>query len=273
MLAAVLNGKRRGTGFAGKQLTLGGADGAEDVLTATFFERLGYLPEPVLRTFFDVLLNLEDPIGSIEEIAFWPSFYLMGQIVEPDVVIYGTGRTLLVEAKRYDDVPQQSAGQLAREISAATYGNGIKRPIMLTVGGLQDYSAASVGKLGEQIDVLIDGVSAEYELACCSWHQIYQALEAAISVADIESHPGLQRLLDDIAATYEWHGLRTQPRRWLSQLAPVDIKSATYPISNSFLGTMSSAPRSQRLGSLIADLSPVGITSYIFPLKKWVNYL
>lgn len=103
MLAAVLNGKRRGTGFAGKQLALGELGGAEDVLTATVFERLAYLPESVLEAFFYELLALDEPVGAIDDMQFWPSFSLEGQRVEPDVVLYGAERTLLVEAKRNDD--------------------------------------------------------------------------------------------------------------------------------------------------------------------------
>ncbi|CAO3305613.1 hypothetical protein METHP14_10354 [Pseudomonas sp. P14-2025] len=52
MLAAILNGKRRGSGIEGKHSHLGDATGAEDILTATIFERLIYLPESVRDSFF-----------------------------------------------------------------------------------------------------------------------------------------------------------------------------------------------------------------------------
>ena len=56
MLAAILNGKRRGSGIEGKHSHLGDATGAEDILTATIFERLIYLPESVRVSFFAQLL-------------------------------------------------------------------------------------------------------------------------------------------------------------------------------------------------------------------------
>ena len=118
MLAAVLNGKRRGSGVAGKQLILGSTEGAEDVLTATIFERLAYLPDSVLATFFCELLEVDEQIGTLDFIEFWPSWFLEGKGIEPDVVIYGSERTLLIEAKRYDDSQQQYALQLAKELKA-----------------------------------------------------------------------------------------------------------------------------------------------------------
>lgn len=238
MLAAVLNGKRRGTGFAGKQLALGELGGAEDVLTATVFERLAYLPESVLEAFFYELLALDEPVGAIDDMQFWPSFSWEGQRVEPDVVLYGAERTLLVEAKRNDDGLQQYAYQLARELLAASQEGDLQRPVLLTIGGLQDYSNATAEMMSKQIDIELGSAPVEYQLVCRSWHQVYLALQVAIGTADAGNQPGLRRLMNDIAATYEWHGLRTQAYRWLAQMAPVRIRSDTYPVSDAFRATV-----------------------------------
>ena len=269
MLAAVLNGKRRGTGFAGKQLTLGAHDGAEDVLTGTVFERLAYLPDSLLAGFLEVLLSLDEPVGHIDDLQFWPSWSLSGQRVEPDVVLYGSERTLLVEAKRYDDGLQQYAQQLARELVAGMQDGEIQRPVLLTVGGLQDYGEATSQALCEQIDAELGDFSVEYELVCRSWHQVYLALQAVIADAETDWQPGLQRLLSDIAATYEWHGLRTQAHRWLAQLAPVGINSESYPISGlrTVSESLAAAPRISP--TPLSTLTAPGIASGAFPIQSW----
>ena len=88
MLTAVLNGKRRGTGFTGQSFISGDLVGAEDVLTSTIFERIAYLPNSIFLDFMDHALGCEDSIGTLENIDFWPSWYFNGQRVEPDAVLY-----------------------------------------------------------------------------------------------------------------------------------------------------------------------------------------
>lgn len=230
MLAAVLNGKRRGSGVAGKQLILGSAQGAEDLMTATLFERIAYLPESVFATFFDHLLAVDEPIGSLSSIEFWPSWSLGEKRIEPDVVLYGSERTLLIEAKRYDDSQQQYAVQLANELKAGWECEQFEdNVLLLTVGGLLDYSQETAVVLRADIDKELDRTCPDYELVCRSWYSIYQALEFAIGDADKDSSPGLERLLDDIASTFEWHGLRTQASRWLEQLKSVSIRLESFP--------------------------------------------
>lgn len=269
MLAAVLNGKRRGTGFAGKQLALGALDGAEDVLTATVFERLAYLPDSLVAAFLDELLEQDEPVGTIDDLQFWPSWSLSGQRVEPDVVLYGSERTLLVEAKRYDDGLQQYAQQLARELVAGTQDGEMQRPVLLTIGGLQDYGEATAQLLSEQINAELGELSVEYELICRSWHQVYLALHVAVTGADADCQPGLQRLLNDIAATYEWHGLRTQAHRWLAQLAPVGIGSDSYSICGLKVAPERQVVTSRHPLRALSTLAAPGIASGAFPIKTW----
>ena len=269
MLAAVLHGKRRGTGFAGKQLTLGAQDGAEDVLTATVFERLAYLPDSLLTGFLDALLGLDESVGAIDDLQFWPSWSLSGKGVEPDVVLYGSERTILVEAKRYDDGLQQYAHQLVRELLAGMQDGEIQRPVLLTVGGLQDYSQATSRLLGEQIDAELGKSSIEYELVCRSWHEVYLALHAVVIEADADWKPGLQRLLGDIAATYAWHNLRTQAHRWLAQLVPLGIDSDGYPINSLKVVPESQTATLRFSPKPLSTLTSPGIASGVFPIKRW----
>ncbi|WP_346284597.1 hypothetical protein [Zoogloea sp.] len=266
MLSAVLNGKRRGTGFAGKQLALGDTSGAEDVLTATVFERLAYLPDLLLETFFDRFLGLDEPPGPLTEIQFWPSWYMAGTRVEPDVVLQGSERSLLVEAKRHDHGLQQYAQQLARELVAGTCSGELRRPVLLTLGGLPEYTGAAAGQLGAQIDAVLGDTSLDYELVCRSWSHLYLALESTVATAPADSRPGLFRLLEDIAATYAWHGLRTHPQRWLVQLGRAGIRATTCPLGGAF---SAAAPSPPVLNHSLAGLPAPGLTRASFPPAIW----
>lgn len=268
MLSAVLNGKRRGTGLAGKQLTLGDADGAEDVLTATVFERLAYLPDTLFDAFLAQLLQLDEPAGALVDIQFWPSWYMAGSRVEPDVVLHGSERSLLVEAKRHDHSLQQYAQQLARELIAGSRDGELRRPVLLTLGGLPEYTEAAAGQLGEQIDAALGKAGVDYELVCRSWTHLYLALESTLAAAPADGRPGLQRLLDDIAATYAWHGLRTHARRWLAPLEPAAITTTRCPLGSGFRAP-TRRPPAPPLRQPLAGLPPPGITLATLPPTAW----
>lgn len=270
MLAAVLNGKRRGSGIAGKHLTLGSTQGAEDLLTATIFERLAYLPESILATFFNHLLQVEEPIGNLSSMEFWPTWSLGGKRVEPDVVLYGSERTLLIEAKRYDDSQQQYATQLANELKAGWECGFLgDNPLLLTIGGLQDYSQEAVAELRAKINDELDRTSPDYEFIGRSWHQLYQALEAAIDDANKDTSPGLLRLLDDISSTFEWHGLRTEAIRWLAQLKPVSIQLSSLPFYGFKPITDTPCSNNHELRHPLSQLSTPRITCTTFRTEEW----
>ncbi len=116
MLSAVLYGKKLGTGFAGLKLKIGETQGAEDVLTASVFERIGYLPDEVFIDFTNHLFGNKKEIGSLNTLSFWARWE--NSSVEPDVILTCSEQTIIVEAKRYDNIQQQYAEQLAKEIKA-----------------------------------------------------------------------------------------------------------------------------------------------------------
>lgn len=270
MLAAVLNGKRRGSGVAGKPLILGSAQGAEDLLTATVFERIAYLPESVCATFFDYLLGVQEPVGSLSSIEFWPSWTLGEKRIEPDVVLYGSERTVLVEAKRYDDSQQQYAAQLANELKAGWECEYIgDNVLLLTVGGLVDYSQETAVRLRGEIDQKLDRTSLDYELVCRSWYNLYQALEATVGEVSKDSVPGLKRLLDDIASTFEWHGLRTQASCWLGQLKPVSIRPEPFPVYDFNAAVSTPFSELRAIHKPLSQLRAPGIAHATFQKKQW----
>ena len=153
MLSAILYGKKTGTGLAGTRLKIGKTQGSEDVLTASVFERIAYLPNDVFKLFIQNLLGNND-FGCLDEIRFWPKLELGHSSVEPDVVLYDqTRQVIIVEAKRYDGIQQQYASQLAHEILAIWQsGEEIGNPILLAVGGMGSYSKESISIIKKQIN-------------------------------------------------------------------------------------------------------------------------
>ncbi|MGE8361681.1 F-box domain-containing protein [Pseudomonas sp.] len=221
MLNAIFSGKKRGTGLQNQQTALELAEGAEDVLTASVFERLAYLPNELSTSIFSALLGR--PFGPLRSIEYWPSWHLSsGPRVEPDLLLEDTQCRVLVEAKRHDHVRQQSAKQLANELLAGWHSKQLgEHCILLTLGGLDDTSEGGRQRLlGELLLLLPPASSTRFTLVCRSWQQLYQVLEAHIKPDDA---PNCLRLLEDIASCYAWHGLRTHPMRWLKDLKPIAI--------------------------------------------------
>lgn len=237
MLSAILNGKKCGTGLAGKSLQIGTAKGAEDIITSTVFERVAYLPDSVFVSFFDHLLSEDGSVGTLEECDFWPRWPLGSGFIQPDVVLYCSKRTILVEAKRYDNIIQQNAEQLAEQLKSGIANEFLgENPIILTIGGLSDYNNLTSSSLSTDISSLFGAdKSNRYELFCRSWSQIYISLQSAIlcqSEDSADGFQGLKRLLNDVACTYEWHGLRTHKYLGLSELLPANIKYTKVSICN-----------------------------------------
>ncbi|EPO7864794.1 F-box domain-containing protein [Pseudomonas aeruginosa] len=218
MLNAVFSGKKRGTGLQNQQTALELAEGAEDVLTASVFERLAYLPDELSAAVLSELLGT--PFGPLQAIEYWPSWYLQnGTRVEPDVLLQDAQHCVLIEAKRHDYVRQQNARQLANQLLAGWHGNYLGDScILMTLGGLEDTGVAGRQRLlSEVLNFLPSGCPTRFSLVCRSWQQLYQALESQV---DPDSPAGLHRLLDDIAKCYAWHGLRTHPMHELVDLRP-----------------------------------------------------
>lgn len=222
MLSAVLHGKKLGTGFAGTRLKIGETQGAEDVLTASVFERIAYLPDEVFISFAKKLFDDRMDIGALDDIVFWPGW--QSRSVEPDVILKCGGQNIIVEAKRYDNFQQQYPKQLAREIITA-YEIGITKPILLTVGGMSDYRPQSIANLKAQIDNALNQ-PLDYAFYAVSWQELYYNLQLAID--EMSSSP-LNRLLSDIREAYAWHGIRHQPRQWLRELKPTNITYEKMP--------------------------------------------
>ncbi|MDR2319419.1 MAG: F-box domain-containing protein [Pseudomonas sp.] len=224
MLNAILAGKKRGTGLQGQTLAAESAEGAEDVLTATLFERLAYLPDEHFCAVMSDLLG--ESFGPLQEIQYWPSWSLPdGTRVEPDVVLFDGYRTVVVEAKRLDNVRQQNAAQLSNELLAGWYLELLEDGcILLALGGLESALDKAEQQLqGALRQRFLTDKAKPYKLVCKSWQALYQILQLHIQP---ESSNNNQRLLDDLSACYAWHGLRTHEQRWLKDLHPASITTS-----------------------------------------------
>ena len=125
-------------------------------MTAVVFGRLAYLPVPIwwrlLKKAAVPSSTLPEEAGDLEDIQFWPSWYLSEEAaehfdqrsVEPDVYLRFSELTVLVEAKRYDSAEMQCSKQLAAEYAAwaASDENDCDAPcIVLAIGGLKRFDA------------------------------------------------------------------------------------------------------------------------------------
>lgn len=235
MLNAVLAGKRIGTGLQNSQIQQENATGAEDVLTATVFERLSYLPDELFSQAMSTLLG--KPFGPLQSMEFWPTWRLPdgylpdgdSRSAEPDVLLQDERQVLLIEAKRYDWKRQQCPHQLAKELMAGWHEQRLgDHTLLLTLGGMLDVSAESQLRLSAEVLArLPKGSGTRFTLICRSWQQLFIALQQTISA---DAPYGCQRLLDDIAGCYTWHGLRTHSMRWLADLQPaaLDVHSGVF---------------------------------------------
>ena len=258
MLNAFLNGKTRGM-----------TEGAEDILTATLFERLAYLPDTVLGTFFSQLLPEDIELGVLVEIQFWPKWSLDGEGVEPDVALTFSECTVLVEAKRYDYIQQQDPKQLARELRAGWEGENLEdATVLLTVGGLSEYSPEATESLRTEIENKLGNNIYDFKLICRSWRQLFSALDYAVKQHS-EYGSGMERICTDIAAAYAWHGLRTHPMRWLGELRAPQIMHSSFPRLFQPLEQNPTPEASATLRHPLGGLSSIPINSTTAAFKAW----
>jgi hypothetical protein len=192
MLRAMLHGKRKGSGMQSRAAFVG----AEDLLTATVFERLGYLDDECFSSILQSLPGFARVapavFGRLEELSFWPSLKDdSGRRVEPDVLVRFSNVTILVEAKRFDGVVQQNEAQLEKQRNAAERSLELSdRPfIQLALGGNASDSSTS----GHAV--------ADDHVVRASWKDLQIVCFSMVSASPCDT-----RVLADIQAGFELHG-------------------------------------------------------------------
>ena len=226
MLQAVLHGKRRGMGTKPEFIDMAAAfSGTEDTLTATFFERLLYLPDQIVA---ECLLEPFGWIGEAEiaEAMFWPRLEDSDRSIEPDLVIQWQRPplVLVVEAKRWDYANQQNSWQLAREFAAAHRHSGGRPVWLLAVGGIPDTRQDTVNSLRDGIvKQLAENTVGRYDgespqLVAVAWWQMYLRVRE-ILCSSANRHAGGLRLLEDLRNGLLLHGITVTSPIWLKDLS------------------------------------------------------
>lgn len=215
MLNAFLHGKKRGTGVEGESLA-DTFEGAEDTLTSVVFERLLYLPDAIVgRVLLEPFLSQEEQEEAaravLDRYEFWPRYEHSGSEVEPDAVLFFKRPkvVLVIEAKRWDGVWQQSAEQLANEWRAVRNAYRGEAIWVLAVGGFHEGEESHLRK------ELLQRLNEDAQFHAIPWHALYRRIEAAIACLP---SPWMDRVLNDIAAGMRLHGVMPKPPSWLEEL-------------------------------------------------------
>ena len=123
MLTAILHGKAAKVAADGEDISWRQLfRQREDLMTAAFFGRFSYFSAPMRLEAIALLIGLHEAkkLGDIEQVVFWPSFWLNkhdgGGRVEPDVIIKCENGVVLIEIK--PPWAQQIEDQWSREVYA-----------------------------------------------------------------------------------------------------------------------------------------------------------
>jgi len=215
MLNAFLHGKKRGTGTEGESL-IDDFKGAEDTLTASVFERILYLPDPVVGK---ILLGRYLPANEayytkLDMVEFWPKYKLnSNRNIEPDIVFHFSNPKviLIVEAKRWDNYCQQNPKQLSDEWRAVRNQHTNVPIWLMAVGGFLENKADHLKKIVR--DELADTDNLMIEAV--PWYTLYKNIEDTTACL---SSSWQERIVSDIAESLKLHGVMPEPPSWLKDL-------------------------------------------------------
>ena len=224
MLNAILSGK---SGTLSQDLKKGTSwrtlfKGSEDLLTATVFERLSYLPdarflEILADTFSFDIRGDETAAIKLETIEFWPRWVDVtshAYIVEPDVYmrfLFEEREQLIdviIEAKPFDTGTLQYKTQWERQVlSYAVMANELDEPIaevmFLALGGLGVDSRHRFSTLKQDFFESVDSKSlpANLTMKGCSWSALLRVCENLKNLSSFEA-----RIIADILESLSLSG-------------------------------------------------------------------
>lgn len=222
MIHAIENGKVPTRFLDGEESLM-----CEDTLTSVVIERLIYLGGAVWAKLLSksaVHPNWNRSIdpGEIQSIEFWPSWSFDGRRIEPDCLIRFRSLDLIIEAKRWDGMPQQYMDQWKRELQAyrLSISNHANRVAFLALGGHQSIDHESIevrwSKLVESTDIF--AVTTEFYLLEESWEGLWSRLGSIKSELPDMNRFGASQIFEDIRAGMELHGIRVVPPAWFGTL-------------------------------------------------------
>jgi hypothetical protein len=154
--------------------------------------------------------------GKLVSFRFWPKWKFKETTVEPDCFIEFKYINVIIEAKRYDNMGQQYAYQLGKELVAYWTIAPSKEPVMLlAVGGLADDTHQSIAKLRKQVVVYLKtevSTVPDFAFAAISWARLFGIVKECLT-SDHE-----RRLIEDIREAMVLHGIAARPLVWLEDL-------------------------------------------------------
>ena len=261
MLNAILNSKSGRLQSGGEQ-SIRWRDlfrGSEDLLTATVFERLSYLPSSVawgllvgaaagqLRAF---------QVAELHDIQFWPMWAADGRVrgVEPDIFLaFDVGDPTLrvevvLEAKHGGAQYEYQWAEEIRAWAEAIFDSEMSPPdllILMAVGGNSDWQ-----KRDERLADFIEATRSrhptlpELSVVMISWPDLARACAAFLFGADNSAPSHEKRIVQDIGRALELCGYfhRVRPMQ-LEQLAQAGSFAGTL---NAFMASNENASKRVR---------------------------
>jgi hypothetical protein len=203
----------------------------EDLLTATVFERLSYLPDGLMWELLcrSSVRSADCPaLGSLTRIDYWPTYsHPAGGRVEPDAVLAFDQGVLVVEAKLEGNV--QSAHQWANEWAAYFFevSGGFRvesqnrdRVYLLAIGGFAKLDEIALKGLVSEAQGFLSAYMTQVppiQVVALRWRDLAEAiLRTDISFVDDRAQHGCRTVLQDLSAALEFHGYGSNP--WVADL-------------------------------------------------------
>ncbi len=223
MLNAILRGKTNG--LFRKDIDFSAHKdfpGYEDSLTSTIVERITYLPPSIMKA----LLKIPRPLGDLIDYALWPTWQLANRNVIPDCFLDFQSARVIIESKRWDDSGQQKITQWEDQLQACP-ANG-KSLYLLAIGG----QGSAISAHQKQNIQLIHA----FTLIELPWRELGENARNALKT--LQPSPPECRILRDILAGLELHGIDCREKKWFSDFSQDAKSHGLLPISPSALASL-----------------------------------
>ncbi|MGO8867971.1 MAG: hypothetical protein ACLQME_15865 [Alphaproteobacteria bacterium] len=283
MLNAILGGKAGRAELNGQSISWASVyQSSEDLLTATVFERLAYLPTGLMwrllrdSTFTKGVLPVS--LGELVQTRFWPvhTHPDNGQVI-PDVVIGLDRGALIVEAKRFDH-DYQYAEQWAREWAAFFHERakdnvadtpGGEEVYLLAIGGFEKNDPGRVSDMIKSAQELLSNVKGKappLRVVACRWGGFADGIRAVRKARQgIWDYSGLRAVIADLDAALEFHGYG--PGTWLE-----DLTNDNWTTIDNLAGALNLL-RPTQINQPAPPASDWGQLSELIPVKVGTNDL
>lgn len=194
----------------------------EDEKTSMIIETLLHLP---IKQMLEIILDaVEDKSSALKNKTeehlqkmpeFWPHWFTMTNLVEPDVFIRFKSFDLIIEVKRNDDKTFQESGQLNRELIAYEneYEKDNKEVYLIALGGNTD-------------DIKLVEEKRRDKILTCSWNNLLYSIEKKKREIRVNREDyfddAIYRIISDCINAFKVFGHTTG---WLYELCDLKYKA------------------------------------------------